>query len=227
MSIPPLPERLRQLVWADLRPVRPLPRPALRALEVAVWAAALFVLLPALWPLRSDAPVLGWGLLGGATTAETLAGILLAGLALREAVPGSGVSRARVGLALGLGASTQLAVGLLTWTMSPGLSAAASARHSGPACFSVEGLLGLSGLALGFWLVLRALPVRPRWAGALAGMGAALVADAVWHLICPRSDLAHVLVWHGGATVLTTGFGWLLGVVYERRVARRFRARTA
>jgi hypothetical protein len=227
MTVPTLPDRLRRTVWADLRPVRPLPHPALRALEVAVWAAALFLLLPALRPLRSDAHVLGWGLLAGTTTAETLAGLLLAGLALREAVPGSGLSRARAGLALTLGVSTQLAGGLLTWLRSPGLSAAAAARHSGPACFSVQGLLGLSGLGLGFWLVLRALPVRPRWAGALAGMGAALVADAVWHLICPRSDLPHVLVWHGGATVLTTGLGGLLGVFYERWTARRFRTGTA
>jgi hypothetical protein len=54
-------------------------------------------------------------------------------------------------------------------------------------------------------------------------MGAGLVADGVWHLICPRSDLAHLLVWHGGATVVMTGFGLALGLLYERRATRRFR----
>jgi hypothetical protein len=70
-------------------------------------------------------------------------------------------------------------------------------------------------------LIVRAFPVRPRWAGALAGMGAGLVADGAWHLICPRSDLAHVLVWHLGATLLMAGAGWFLGALWERREVRR------
>ncbi len=57
-------------------------------------------------------------------------------------------------------------------------------------------------------------------------MAAGLVADAVWHLICPRSDLPHVLIWHGGATALTTAWGWLLGAVHERRAVARMRRRS-
>jgi hypothetical protein len=52
-------------------------------------------------------------------------------------------------------------------------------------------------------------------------MGAALVADGVWHVVCPRSDLAHVLVWHGGATVALAGLGWLAGWLWEARAVRR------
>jgi hypothetical protein len=223
MSPQGLPERLRREVESNLRPVHPLPRPALRALEVAVWAIALFVAVPGLLPLRQDAPALGWLLVWGAALAEGLAGLLLIGLALREAVPGSGVGGARAGLALAAGVATQLGVALLSWMNGPTLPPGDAARHSGASCFSVQGLLAFSGLAFAFWLVVRALPVRPRWAGALAGMGAGLVADGVWHLICPRSDPAHLLVWHGGATAVMTGFGWALGLLYEWRTVRRFR----
>ncbi|HVO09742.1 MAG TPA: NrsF family protein [Vicinamibacteria bacterium] len=224
MSTPRLPERLRQEVLTDLQPVRPLPRPALRAMEIAIWALALFLLVPRLHPLREDAAALGPWLLWGVAIGEAVAGLLLAGLALREAVPGGGLARARVGLALALGATTQLAASLLTWTLAPATTSAEMARHRGAVCFSIQELLAIPGLALAFWLVQRALPVRPRWSGALAGLAAGLLADAAWHLICPRSDLPHVLIWHGGATLLTTTLGWLLGTLYEVRAVRRLAA---
>jgi len=219
MTTPKLPDLLRRQVEADLRPVRPLPRPAVRTLHVATWALALFVLVPLLVPLRHDAPALGWPLLWGAAVAEAMVGLVLAGLALREAVPGSGIGAARAAAALAAGASTQLAVTFLTWLYGPTLTAREILRHRGPTCMSAQELLAVSGLALAFWLIVRALPVRPRWAGALAGMAAGLVGDAVWHLVCPRSDLEHVLVWHGGATLLATAWGWLLGAAFERRRA--------
>lgn len=218
------PERLLQQVKADLRPVRPLPRPARRALNVALWGGVLFLLVPSLHPLREDAADLGGWLLWGAAAVEATAGLLLAALALREAVPGAGIGPVRIGLALALGAATQVAAALWTW-MSSVTTRVDVSRHSGAVCFSIQELLGLPGLVLAVWLVQRALPVRPRWSGALAGMGAGLLADGVWHLICPRSDLSHVLVAHGGATVLTTAAGWLLGALYERRAVRRLAVR--
>ena len=218
------PEALVAQVKADLRPVRPLPRPARRAMNVALCGAVLFLLVPSLHPLRDDAPDLGRWLLWGAAGAEALAGMLLAALALREAVPGGGIGPVRTSLALTVGAATQVAAGLWTW-MNTVSARADLAQHKGPACFTIQQLLGLPVLLLAFWLVQRALPVRPRWSGALAGMSAGLLADGVWHLICPRSDLPHVLVWHGGATALTTAAGWLLGALYERRALRRFAER--
>ncbi len=214
----PLPERLRREIAADLRPVRPLPHPALRAAEMAAWAFVVFLLVRWQLPLREDASRLGWALLWGAAAAEGLAGLLLSALALREAVPGEGVGPTRVALALALGAAVQLAVGILTWRGTP---LGATAGHHGLACLTAQSGLGLTGLVFAAWLVVRALPVRPRWTGALAGMGAALVVDGVWHLVCPRSDLAHLLVWHGGATIALTGLGWLLGRVWEGREAVR------
>ena len=225
MSGPRPPERLLREVTSDLRPVRPLPPPAWRAANVALWGAALFLCLPLLHPLREDAALLGPWLLWGVAAVEALAGLLLAHLALREAVPGSGVGAARVGLALALGAATQVAAALWTWTSATIPTTLDVSRHRGLMCFSAQEALGLPGLALALWLVRRALPVRPCWSGALAGLSAGLLADGVWHLICPRSDLSHVLVWHGGATLLTTAAGWLLGALDERRSAIRFEER--
>jgi hypothetical protein len=216
----PVPETLWREVAADLRPVRPLPAPALRTLEAAVWAIAVLLLVLLLVPVRRDAAALGWLLIWGASAAEGLAGLLLIGLALREAVPASGLGPGRAALALLAGAAIETTIGLQTWLAAP--PSATAAHHSGLVCFSAQGGLGFTGLALAFWLVVRALPVRPPWAGALAGMGAGLVADGIWHLVCPRSDLAHVLVVHGGATVALTAAGWLLGWLWEARQARRY-----
>ncbi|MGE5234877.1 MAG: NrsF family protein [Acidobacteriota bacterium] len=221
MSERRLPERLRRQVLADLRPVRPLPPPAVRAAEVALWAVALFLIVPAVFPLRRDGALLGWLLMWGAAAAECLTGILLVGLALREAVPGAGLGRGRSLAALIAGVTVQAMVGVLSWVKSPPSATGVTAHHSGAACFASQSMLALPALALAMWLVVRALPVRPRWAGALAGLGAGLMADGVWHLICPLSNLEHLLLWHGGATALLTLAGWLLGLLWERREAAR------
>jgi hypothetical protein len=208
MSRPQLPERLRREVLEDLRPVPPLPPPAVRAARLALWAVALLVMVPSLLPLRDDAPSLGFGLVWGAAVFEALLGTVLIGLALREAVPGQGLGPARSMAAFAAGVVAQALVGLLTWRSAPPLAAAAAAHHAGMTCLSAQVALALPGLAIGFWLVIRALPLRPGWTGALLGLGAGLVADGTWHLICPRADLGHVLVWHGGATALLIAAGW-------------------
>jgi hypothetical protein len=82
-------------------------------------------------------------------------------------------------------------------------------------------MLGLPALMLTIFLVVRALPVRPPWAGALAGLGAGLLADGVWHLVCPVCTLRHLLLWHGAATATMVGVGFLLGVAWERRGTRQ------
>ena len=53
-------------------------------------------------------------------------------------------------------------------------------------------------------------------AGALAGAASGLLADALWHLVCPRVDLAHVVVWHFGATLLVAAAGALSGFLWGR-----------
>ena len=41
-------------------------------------------------------------------------------------------------------------------------------------------------LAVVTYLASRALPIRPRHVGLLAGFGGGVIADASWHLVCPR-----------------------------------------
>jgi len=220
---PTVPPRLRAALAADSRPVAPLRTPFRRSLDVALWTVVVLLAAPLLFGVRHDAEVLGVMLTFGAAVLEALAGLLVVGVALREAVPGSGVGRGRAALALVAGLAVQLSVALLTW-VGGGAATSDAARHGGVSCSAMQGALGLPALAITVFLVLRALPVRPPWAGALAGLGAGLIADGAWHLVCPMCDLAHLLVWHGAATLLMTGVGWLLGVAWERREERRIAA---
>jgi len=216
-----LPERVRRAVAADLRPVRPLRPPARRALDVALWGVVALLAAPLLFGVRSDARVLGVMLTFGAALLEVAAGLVLVALALAEAVPGGGGSRGRALAALAGGAAVQAAVALLTWMGSPARLAGAGAAHSGAACAGMQAALGLPALAIALFLVVRALPVRPPWAGALAGLGAGLIADGAWHTVCPMCGLEHLLVWHAGATAAMAGAGWLLGVAWQRRQEAR------
>jgi hypothetical protein len=215
------PERLRRAVIADLKPVKPLRSPGRRALEVALWGVFALLVTPAVFGIRHDAALLGIMLTWGAAVLEVVAGVLVVGLALREAVPGSGIGRRRAVAALVAGAAVQSAVALLTWMGGPPSAAAQAMSHSGAKCFAMQGMLGLPALMLTVFLVVQALPVRPPWAGALAGLGAGLLADGVWHLVCPVCTLRHLLLWHGAATATMVGVGFLLGVAWERRGTRQ------
>ena len=222
---PQLPEALRRAVAADLRPVRPLRAPARRALDVALWAVVALLVAPLLFGVRHDARALGVMVTFGAAVLEVFAGLLLVAAALREAVPGSGIGRARAVAALVAGAAVQMAVALLTWMGAEAAGLAGGAGHSGAACAGMQGMLGLPALAIALFLLLRALPVRPPWAGALAGLGAGLIADGAWHTVCPMCGLEHLLLWHGGATVAMAGAGWLLGLLWQRREENRLMSR--
>jgi hypothetical protein len=125
-------------------------------------------------------------------------------------------------VARGVGALALVAAGLVAAgaSLAPLLGAGAGGSCpflGGAHCLAVAAAFGLPALALTGWLVLRAWPVRPRWAGAFGGVGAGLIADGIQHLICPFSDLVHVLVWHLGAIAGLGLLGWLAGVALERR----------
>lgn len=220
---PPIPGResvpaaLRAAVQQDFAPVVPLAPPWRRALALAlptlVVLAAAIVLLTRQSGVGSLFAFAG----GGVSVLEWLAGLGLVWLALREAVPGLGVGAARSMLALAGGVGLQLALGLLVWQRTGAGVSAPGALAAGAQCVTIEGAIGLPQLAIATWLALRALPIRPRWSGALAGAAAGLLADAVWHLACPRNDLEHLLVWHFGATVAMTLLGALAGSFWHRR----------
>jgi hypothetical protein len=208
-----LPDRLRQAVEADHGMVRPLRPAAVRALWVALWAALALFALAAANGMRGDIAALGFALSWGAAAVECAAGLALVVLALREAVPGSGVTRAVGSAALAAGAGVLILVAVLSW-LRRGVPAG-SFPPGGAHCFPMESTLALPALALTLGLVWRAYAVRPRWAGVLGGVGAGLLTDGVWHMICPYAELSHVLVWHGGAVLALACLGWLLGAAIE------------
>ncbi len=215
-----VPQKLRERVSRDLRPVRPVAAPSVRLLLVILWACAALVAVPAVMGLRFNAPRLGFWLLWGATACETIAGLSLIFLALREGIPAWGAPRGVLVSAL-LGAwVVQLGVALFTHARCP---CPAIAGMGDMACFTTETLLGIPALLLTLVLVIRAYPLSPPRAGLFGGVGAGLLADAVQHLVCPVSDLRHVLLWHLGAVAALGFLGLLFGFAWEGLRLRRFR----
>lgn len=220
MTSQPIPEALRRAVADDLPPVRPLPPVWRRTLLVASVAAIVLAVAVAAFSLRDDLGSMpGWIGWGG-TLLQLAAGVLLAGLALREAVPGRAVPGTWVAAALASGLTLQIAVGVATWMVSPGPPFQWSAAGAGVSCMRHDLAFALPAFAVTLWLILRALPLRPAVAGMLGGAGTGIAADAVGHLLCPMSDLRHVVVWHSGAILLMTACGGLIGLLIGR-LARR------
>jgi hypothetical protein len=216
----PLPDGLRQAISDDLAPVKPLAPVWMRTLyAVAVAAAGLAVVVAAFkLTLRPDMDQIPMWLDWGCTALQLVVGIVLVGMALREAVPGSGVPSGAVTLAVSTGVVMQILVGIATWTHSPGMPLIKGhGLKAGISCSTHDAALALPALAITLWLVFRALPLRPSIAGLIGGTGAAVTADAINHILCPMSDLRHVLVWHTGMIFGLMLVGWAAGKIWERR----------
>lgn len=215
-----LPPELRAAIGRDLEPVVPLASPWRRTLTTLVPSLAVLAPLVILLARPSMAPPLVSFSGGGISLLEWLVGLVLLWLALREAVPALGLGARRAFLAIVAGVLVQFLLGLASWYDMPSGPPGADAVAVGARCSTIVGLLGLPHLAVAIWLAFRALPIRPRWSGALAGAAAGLVADAVWHLACARNDLQHLLLWHVTATVAMALVGAVTGSWWG------FRART-
>jgi hypothetical protein len=215
-----LPDGLRQAISDDLTPVKPLPPVWMRTLyAVAVAAAGLTIVVAAFkLSLRPDMDQLPMWLSWGCTVLQLIVGVILVGMALREAVPGSGVPAGAASLAVGTGVVMQILVGIATWMHSPGMPLVKGhGLKAGMTCSTHDAALALPAVAVTLWLVFRALPMRPSIAGLLGGTGAAVTADAINHILCPMSDLRHVLVWHTGMIFGLMIVGWVAGKLWERR----------
>jgi hypothetical protein len=212
-------ESLRRTISDDLAPVRPLPPVWMRVLyAVAVAAAGLAIVIVAFkLTLRPDMEQLPMWLTWGCTALQLVVGVVLVGMALRDAVPGNGVPAGAVTLAVITGVLMQFVVGIATWMHSPGVQLIkGQGLKAGMTCSTHDVALALPALAITLWLVFRALPLRPSVAGLLGGTGAAVTADAVNHILCPVSDLRHVLVWHTGVIFALMIVGWVVGKLWER-----------
>ena len=210
------PPQLLGSVNGDLRPVRPYLSPSLRTLALLPLGIGLLIGIPALWSLRPNITLLGgfagWGL----SALQTLVGLAVVGLGLREAVPGRELSR-RTLAALVL---TALLVFLALTLASAWLAPVALRRKvwvvEALGCFRMAATWGVPALAVAGWLAVRASPTRPVVVGAASGLGVGLMADAGMRLFCGVSTISHVVVGHGAAILLLIVLGALAGAVVDR-----------
>jgi hypothetical protein len=217
-----VPAALLRAVAADHRPVHPLPPPWRRALTLLPLGVLAVVMAPVLWGWRGNLEELGLGLVLGLSGLQALTGMLVIAAALREAVPGRGLSRrallftALAAIVVEVGTTLVAARDL----PAPVASATVWLRWAYE-CFGMEAVVGAPVLAAVGWLAARALPERPALAGGLCGLGAGLVADAGARLFCWISEPAHVFLSHGAALLALTGAGALCAVLVDRAKARR------
>jgi hypothetical protein len=216
-----IPDSLKSAIERDLRPVRPLPRPEVRAGWMVPWAVILLLMAVSLFGLRQDAPALGPMLTWGASVLQMALGLLLALAALRESVPGTTLSRRVLGIVFGTAAIVVASVTWLTWMVSPTTIGPGAVAFVWRVCVGGTLLTALPAFAVSAWLVARAFPLRPRLAGALYGLGAGLMADAGWRLFCHYSDPLHVFGAHSLAVALTT----VIGMLVASRASTRRRGR--
>jgi hypothetical protein len=211
------PPSLRSRIAADLAPVAPLQRPWIRAAAALPLGLLLLFAASTTFGLRGDAGRLGWTLTWGLSTVELALGMLLIGLALREAIPGRVWSPPALLASLGTALGAVVLITLGTWRVSPTRILNEPVGYVTRVCFSYTLLGALPVILLAGLLVARALPMRPQIAGALYGTGAGLLSDAGWRLFCHYSDPGHVLPAHLGAVAAATLIGALTGWILRPR----------
>jgi hypothetical protein len=213
----PTPPKLRERIKADLRPTRPLRPPLVRALALIPIAVAIVLSVPGLRFFRSDMAMIGFLKAWGFSFGQALAGLVIVGVALRESIPGRGLSRRAI--------VATIAIGLVIPFVLLGVTASAfnvgpEAGHGleeGLACFRVSAISAIPALIAAAFLAARAFPLRPALAGALYGLGCGLIADAGLRLFCEYTVPTHVIFGHGGAIVAAMVFGAAVAKVVSRR----------
>ena len=211
------PPHLRAAIEADLRAVSPLPPPLVRAGWVAPIGVLLLCAAAMVFGVRRDAVRLGLMLTWGASSIEMALGLALVAAALREAIPGTTLSRRALAMAFGSALVAVVAITFMTWTVSPFRLGRDPRLFVWRICFGATVVSALPALIVSAWLVARAYPLRPALAGALYGLGAGLMADAGWRIFCHFSDPAHVFGAHLAAVAVTTLLGALTATLLARR----------
>ena len=217
----PAPDRLREQVLADLRPIAPIGSPWRRAATLAPLGAMASIIAATYWGPRPELAGVAFYAVWGASTIQWAAGLWLLSLAFREAVPGRALDRRAVTGALALTA-VALVGGLVVKHALVG-TVVPTGRESLFWTICVEGPLLLSAplLVLASVFVARAFPVRPAIAGALAGLAAAVLTDAGWHIGCFVSAPGHVIGAHWLAVAAMAGLGAAVATFADRRRWRR------
>lgn len=211
------PRDLRDAVQRDLRPTRPLRSPWLRALVLIPLAVAVVLSVPGLRFFRPDMQAIGFLKAWGFSFGQALGGLVIIAVALRESIPGRGLTWRAIAVTVGVGLMVPAALLALTASSFDVGPAPGQALREGIGCFRVSAISAIPALIAAAILAARAFPLRPALAGALYGLGCGLIADAGMRLFCEYTDLEHVLFGHGGAIVGVM----VIGAAVSSTVARR------
>jgi hypothetical protein len=226
MSEPDMPASLLHRVRADFEPVKSLSSPSRRTFALVPLALVLFLGPPTYYHWRESLALMpawaSWGL----SALESLGGIALMGLALRQAVPGMTVTRRWMLLALASGALLFIGVSLTTANAFPtALRDSNYWMQLAWECVVMELPFAIPALAISAWLVARALPTHPALTGATYGLAVGLMTDAGMRLYCWIDQPLHVFAGHGGAILIGTAGGALTATLIERFKYRRLVSR--
>ncbi len=210
-------DKIAREVSRDLAAVTPLRTPRTAALVILPLAVLVLSVVLQLYGLREDAAQLGFWPLWGPASAMVVAGYIVIYFALIQRAPESTVSWPRWVALLIAAVAIQLGGAYLTLlsTGAPGMSAP---FRTEVLCFARISLLSLPTILVVLWLLSRGLPLRPRLAGLLAGLGGGFVSEGIYRLQCGMSHPEHVLPWHTGAVLVMGVLGLLAGLWWERRM---------
>jgi hypothetical protein len=211
------PKDLRDRIQRDLRPIRPLRPPFVRALVLVPLAVAIVLSVPGLRFFRPDMQAIGFLKAWGFSFGQALAGLVIVGVALRESIPGRGLSRRAAVATIGLGLAMPfvlLAVTASAFDVGP---QPGHGFEEGVGCFRVSAISAIPALIAAAWLAARAFPTRPALAGALYGLGCGLIADAGLRLFCEYTAPSHVVFGHGGGILAAMAIGAAIAKIIPRR----------
>jgi len=201
------PPDLRDRIANDLRPTKPLRPPYVRALVLIPLAVAIVLSVPGLRFFRPDLQAIGFLKAWGFSFGQALAGLVIVGVALRESIPGRGLSRGAIVATIGVGLAIPFVLLGVTASAFDVGPAPGQGLEEGIGCFRVSAISAIPALIAAAFLAARALPLRPGLAGALYGLGCGLIADAGMRLFCEYPVPSHVIFGHGGAIVGAMALG--------------------
>jgi hypothetical protein len=171
-------------------------------------AILLLVAAPFAFSFR-DTASLGWLWSWGASIGEMILGLAIVAAALSESVPGRAFSSRTIALLLAATCVLFVIVTAGSWTANPVMVGRSWWTIAGM-CAAASAVSALPAVALSSVLIVRAYPVRPAVAGAIAGFGSGLLADAGWRLFCHYSEPPHVVLAHLSAIAIASAAGALL-----------------
>ena len=216
----------RQEIVGSLTPVRPLPSPARRVWMLVPLGLLLSITAPLLAGQRGDlgayAPLVTWGLTG----LQSLLGLWLLALGLREAVPGQNVSWRALAFAAVLTALLVGGVTVMTNTASATIVPPGREWQYWAECVAWPLAMGAPFMLIATLMAVRAFPTRPAIAGALCGMSAGVLSDAGWRLSCWISEPIHIVGSHGLAMLGLAAAGSILAIFADFSRWKRLRSRT-